>query len=47
MLSQVTKTTKNILKIRALFSEVTRSGNQAPRRRESLQFSKARLVDFG
>lgn len=33
--------------VRALFSQVAKSSNRAPIRREYLQFSKARLVDFG
>lgn len=47
MISQVVRRSRIILKNRALFSEVTKSGSQAPSKRDRLQFSKARLVDFG
>ena len=43
----VTKAGRRVLNLRAYFSQVTRSRGQAPAQRDRLQFSKARLVDFG
>ena len=34
-------------KLAACFSQVTRATNSVPARRDHLQFSKQRLVDFG
>ena len=47
MINQVVRKSRAILKNRALFSEVTKSGGRAPAKSDRLQFSKARLVDFG
>ena len=47
MINQVVKASRGILRNRVFFSEVARSSPRTPSRRDNLQFSKARLVDFG
>ena len=44
---KVARTFRLLKSSRACFSEVTKSSTRAPVRRERLQFSKQRLVDFG
>jgi hypothetical protein len=41
------KVVKLAKKLAFCFSQVTKANNTAPARRERLQFSKHRLVDFG
>ena len=46
-MNKVTRTLKLLSTLRAGFSQVTTPNVTAPARRERLQFSKHRLVDFG
>jgi len=46
-MNKVARTARLFRNIRFGFSEVTKAKNSAPARRERLQFSKHRLVDFG
>jgi hypothetical protein len=47
MMNKVFRTVGLFNALRAGFSQVTKASNSAPARRERLQFSKHRLVDFG
>lgn len=47
MMNKVSRSLNRFLTLRAAFSQITKAQNQAPSRREYLQFSKKRLVDFG
>lgn len=46
-MNKVARTARFLRALRFGFSEVTRPNVSAPARRERLQFSKHRLVDFG
>lgn len=46
-MNKVARTARLLRALRFGFSEVTRPNVSAPARRERLQFSKHRLVDFG
>ena len=46
-MNRVSRSFLNGLKLRATFSQLSKAKNQTPSRREYLQFSKSRLVDFG
>ena len=46
-MNKITRSLRLLKNLRFGFSQVTRANNTAPARRERLQFSKARLVDFG
>ncbi len=47
MMNRVSRSVSQVLKLRAAFSQISKAQNQSPSRREYLQFSKKRLVDFG
>jgi hypothetical protein len=46
-MNRVTRSFGKAFGIRAFFSQLSKAKTQAPSRREYLQFSKSRLVDFG
>lgn len=46
-MNRVTRSLSSVLKLRACFSQIAKANNQAPSKREYLQFSKRRLIDFG
>ena len=46
-MNKLIKPLRLLRSLRAGFSQVTKAANSAPARRERLQFSKHRLLDFG
>jgi len=46
-MNKLTRTLRTLQTLRACFSQVTKTSSSAPVRRDRLQFSKERLVDFG
>lgn len=46
-MNRVTRSFGKAFGMRAFFSQISKAKTQAPSRREYLQFSKSRLVDFG
>jgi len=47
MMNKVVKTLRLLTSLKAGFSEIAPAASKAPARRERLQFSKHRLLDFG
>jgi len=47
MMNRVSRSVIQTLRLRAAFSQISKAQTQSPSRREYLQFSKKRLVDFG
>lgn len=47
MINKVCKAARGLCNLRAAFSQVTKAATSTPARRDHLQFSKHRLVDFG
>jgi hypothetical protein len=46
-MNRITRLTSSVTQIRMAFSQIAKTTSKAPSRREYLQFSKNKLVDFG